>query len=71
MITVGKLVCVICGNGLEWTDKQQKSGQAKARKPSQAKRVGVGWHSHAAWKRGPVYPMSEEEMDPFGWCCRD
>ncbi len=32
MVTVGKLVCVICGNSLEWTDKQQKSGQAK---PSQ------------------------------------
>jgi hypothetical protein len=59
-MTVGNLVCVIVG--MAW------SGQISNRnwgKPSQAKGVGGGQHSHATWKRGPVYPVSEAETYPL------
>jgi hypothetical protein len=58
VITVEKLVCVIYGNGLEWTDQQQKLGQAKPRKPSQAK--GVGGGGSIATPPGKTVSLSRE-----------
>jgi hypothetical protein len=42
VITVGELVCVLYGKALEWSNQQQKSGQAKPRKPSQAREWAEG-----------------------------